>query len=210
MPQKRLAALLSWMLLACLAGPSFAEGRDVDSLRDRPGDYVLNRQAGLYARPSADSEIIRQLRPRTVVRVVEVTGQWYRVRSSKGNQDGWIRRSFADPFTGNGGEGGSAGGGGRLRFRVGTFRLTTPVVVHAEPSTSSKVLMTLREGTNVRVVDKEGVWYRIESESGNRPPGYIPTSSAERVDGDGGSRTRVAPPLRDDSEYRDDQPSRDR
>ncbi len=210
MPQKRLAALLSWTLLACLAGPSLADERDVDSLRERPGDYLTNRPAGLYARPSADSDIIRQLRPRTIVRVVEVTGQWYRIRSSRGNQDGWIRRSFADPFTGTRGEGGGAGDGGRLRFRVGTFRLTTPVVVHAGPSTSSKVLMTLREGTKVRVVDKEGVWYRIESESGNRPPGYIPTSSAARLEGDGGSQTREAPRLRDDSEYRDDQPSRDR
>ena len=167
-------------LLIALSLAAHAQSSNQDEARNRPGDFVINRPASLYAKPSADAHIIRQLHPRTVVRVVEVLDQWYKIESTKGHENGFIRRSYADPFS-------SAGGGaaqGR-RFRVGTFRLTDPVVVREQPNINSPKLATLRAGAEVHVVDKDpsGLWYKIQSETGNRPPGWIPTQAAKRIEG---------------------------
>jgi len=170
-------------LLIALPLAARAQTSDQDEARNRPGDFVINRPASLYVKPSADAHIIRQLHPRTVVRVVEVLDQWYKVESTKGHENGFVRRSYADPYGGAGGAGSGAVQG--RRFRVGAFRLTDPVVVREEPSTGSRKLATLRAGAEVRVVDKDptGLWYRIESETGNRPPGWIPTQAAKRLEG---------------------------
>jgi hypothetical protein len=164
--------------------PSLRAAHAAEPARDRPGDFVINRPASLYARPSATSHIIRQLRPRTVVHVVEVLDQWYKVSSTKGHEDGYVRRSYADPHGSSRAEGGGADGGGeRMRFRVGQFRLTDPVAVRDQPDMSARKVTTLRAGAEVRVVDKDrsGLWYKIESESGNRPPGWIPVQAAKRI-----------------------------
>src|SRR5688500_8320186 len=96
---RRALALLTLTLLAALGGSARAASHD-EATRDRPGDFVTNRQAILYERPSVDSPILKKLPPKTIVRVVEVTEQWYRIRSTRGAGDGWIRRSYADPFSG--------------------------------------------------------------------------------------------------------------
>jgi hypothetical protein len=173
-----LPLVLGLLIVLPLAGR--AQTSDQDAARNRPGDFVINRPASLYAMPSAEAHIIRQLHPRTIVHVVEVLDQWYKVQSAKGHEDGFVRRSYADPY--GGGDGGASHG---RRFRVGTFRLTDPVVVREEPSTSSQKIATLRAGAEVRVVDKDpsGLWYKIESETGNRPPGWIPTLAAKRLEG---------------------------
>ena len=157
---------------------AWAQRAEDDSSRNQPGEFVINRPAGLYVKPSADSHIIRRLRPRTVVRVVEVLDQWYKVHSTTGHEDGYVRRSYADPYRGGGGTGAHA-----RRFRVGTFKLVDPVVVREQPDMNSRKLATLKAGAEVRVVDKDpsGLWYKIESESGNRPPGWIPTQAAKRL-----------------------------
>ena len=56
-------------------------------------------------------------------------------------------------------------------------------MVRDQPSTGARQITTLREGSEVRVVDKDssGLWYKIESEKGNRPPGWIPTQAAKRI-----------------------------
>ena len=177
-------------ILASLPSTAAAQ-REAGDARDRPGDFVVNRPASLYTRPSADSKIQRQIRPKTVVRVTDVVGQWYKVESTKGHESGFVRRSYADPVGarareeggGGGGGGGGSGGSGGERFRVGMFKLTDPVVVRDQPSMSGRKIATLREGAEVRVVDKDAskLWYRIESESGNRPPGWIPVVAAKRV-----------------------------
>jgi uncharacterized protein YgiM (DUF1202 family) len=169
---------LATAILWIAAAPSFAQSGDTDARRDRPGTFVINRPAYLYAQPSADAKILTKLRPKTVIGVTEVQEQWYKVRSETGKAPGWIRRSYADPFE-RGGGGGEAGE--RRRFRVGIFRLTSPTYIYSEASIGAKKLGTLKEGQEVRVVDKNGLWYRIESESGDRPPGYIPTEIAKRV-----------------------------
>ena len=94
--------------------------------------------------------------------------------------DGYVRRSYADPFRGGGGSTAARG----QRFRVGTFKLVDPVVVREQPDMSSRKLATLKAGVEVHVVDKDpsGLWYKIESETGNRPPGWIPTQAAKRLD----------------------------
>jgi len=169
-------------LVALFPAVALAQRADGDSARDRPGDFVVNRPASLYVRPSADSKIIRQIRPNTVVRVVDVLGQWYKVESTKGHESGFIRRSYADPVGSHARQAGG-GGGEAQRFRVGMFKLTDPVIVRDQPSMSGRKIATLREGAEVRVVDKDPsrLWYRIESESGNRPPGWIPVVAAKRV-----------------------------
>jgi hypothetical protein len=169
-------------LLSVLALAAHAQTPAQDEARNGPGDFVINRPASLYAKPSADAHIIRQLHPRTIVRVVEVLDQWYKVESTKGHENGFIRRSYADPY---GGGGGGSGAGQQRRFRVGTFRLTDPVVVREQPNGSAPKLATLKAGAEVHVVDKDptGLWYKIESETGNRPPGWIPTQAAKRIEG---------------------------
>jgi Bacterial SH3 domain len=169
-----LPILLSFFSLCLL--PIAASAQSHNGLgRDRPGDFVINRPAGLYAQPSADSRIILELRPRTIVRVVEVLDQWYKLHSTRGHPDGYIRRSYADPYA-------PAAAQGR-RFRVGTFKLIDPVIVRDAPAMSGRKITELRAGTEVRVVDKDptGLWYKIESETGRRPPGWIPVQAAQRL-----------------------------
>lgn len=168
-----------WLVMALLtvnlAGFAGAQDRSSDARRDLPGEFVINRPAYLYKAPSADADILTKLRPKTVVDVIEVREQWYKVRSAKGNAPGWLRRSYADPFE----QGGRAAGG--KRFRPGVFQLTSPSYVYGEASVDAKKIATLKEGQEVRVVGATGTWYRIESESGDRPPGFIPTIAAKRV-----------------------------
>ncbi len=184
----RLTSLLSALVLLVLSLPLTASAYVDDSARNQPGDFVINRPAGLYSRPAADSRILRELRPRTVVNVIEVLPQWYKVQSTKGLETGFVRRSYADPRglrsdSGDSRRGSSSAGGERRRFRVGTFRLSDPAIVRDSPSMSGRRVAQLREGAQVRVVDKDpsGLWYKIESETGNKPPGWIPTQSAKRV-----------------------------
>jgi uncharacterized protein YgiM (DUF1202 family) len=173
-------------LLLFLASAAVARAAENDALRNQPGDFVINRPAGLYAKPSADAHIIRRLRPHTIVKVVEVLDQWYKIHSTTGHEDGYVRRSYADPYQGKG-AGGASGGAGApdhgTRFRVGTFKLSDPVVVREQPNMTSRKLATLKAGAEVKVVDKDpsGLWYKIESETGKRPPGWIPTQAAKRV-----------------------------
>jgi hypothetical protein len=186
MVHRRVAAIpLTGLLVLLLAASiSRAEVAENDALRNQPGDFVINRPAGLYSKPSADAKLIRRLRPRTVVKVVEVLDQWYKIHSTTGHEDGYVRRSYADPFRGGTASGGGAAAGHGQRFRVGTFKLTDPVVVREQPDMSSRKLATLKAGAEVHVVDKDpsGLWYKIQSETGNRPPGWIPTQAAKRSD----------------------------
>ncbi len=184
MIRRRFATILSIILLLLALIPSArAEVAESDSARNQPGDFVINRPASLYAKPSADAHIIRRLRPHTIVKVVEVHDQWYKVHSTTGKEDGYVRRSYADPFHGRSAGGGGPAGNGR-QFRVGTFKLVDPVVVREQPDMSSRKLATLKAGVEIHVVDKDpsGLWYKIESETGNRPPGWIPTQAAKRLD----------------------------
>jgi hypothetical protein len=190
MNRRRLVASFLALLALPASAPIYrATAVDNDALRNQPGDFVINRPAGLYAKPSADAQIVRRLRPRTIVKVVEVLDQWYKIHSTTGHQDGYVRRSYADPFQGDRarGGGGSAGAPAAaaqgMRFRVGTFKLSDPVVVREQPDMNSRKLATLKAGAEVRVVDKDpsGLWYKIESETGNRPPGWIPTQAAKRL-----------------------------
>jgi Bacterial SH3 domain len=180
MGNRALIRMLPFVLFLLIAFAAHAQTSNQDDARNRPGDFVINRPAILYQKPSADALIVRQLHAHTIVRVVQVLDQWYKVESTKGHESGFIRRSYADPYGGGGG--GAAQGRG---FRVGTFRLTDPVVVREQPSTNSPKLATLRAGAEVRVVEKDpsGLWYKIESETGNRPPGWIPTQAAKRIEG---------------------------
>ena len=190
------AFLLATAVFAAVGVVSPAHADETDARRGRPGTFVVNRPASLYSRPSADAKIVAKLRPKTVIDVVEVGEQWYKVRSEKGNAPGFIRRSYADPIQRGGQQGGGSQQAGGRRFRVGTFRLATPSYVYAQPTTDAKKVGTLKEGQEVRVVDKTGLWYRIESERGDKPPGYIPTEAAKRVSDEpasGGSRKKPDP-----------------
>lgn len=174
-------AVTSFLLAALLALPSVdsaREPRETGEAPERapenhPGTYRINRSANLYQRPSADARILRTLRAGTVVEVVEIQDQWLRVHSRKGNPDGFIRRSYADPYTRKTRR--------RRAFHPGIYRLTSPTIVRAEPSIDSPKVTTLREGTQVRVVAREGLWYRVESERSGRRPGWIPGIAAQRV-----------------------------
>ena len=169
----RFSAVIFGLVVLPIALASAAD----DSVRDRPGDFVINRPASLYAKASADSKILREIRPHTIVHVVEVRDQWYKVHSASGKQDGYVRRSYADPYSSRAG-----GGAHGRRFRVGVFKLTDPVIVRDSPSMDGRKITSLRAGAEVRIVDKDpsGLWYKVESETGKNPPGWIPTQAAHR------------------------------
>lgn len=166
--------LVTAVLSILLPAAVLAQRSTSDASRDRPGDFVINRPAKLYSAPSADSRILREIKPNTVVHVVDVRDQWYKVRSQTGKQDGYIRRSYADPYGAGRAEHGQ-------RFRIGIFKLTDPVVVRDQPDLNARKVTQLRAGAEVRVVDKQGAWYKVESETGRNPPGWIPTQAAQRL-----------------------------
>jgi uncharacterized protein YgiM (DUF1202 family) len=144
------------------------------TVSDRPGDFVINRPANLYERPNFESRVLRRLGKGTRVRVVEVSDEWYHIRSSHpGHPNGYVRRSYATAVS-------NATIGPRV-FRAGLFRVTHPTAVHAGPSSQSRTITTLHRGTEVQVVGENGRWYRIESSTGRRPPGYIVALAARRV-----------------------------
>ena len=141
---------------------------------DRPGDFVINRPANLYERPNFESRVLRRLGKGTRVRVVDVSDEWYHIRSSHlGHPNGYVRRSYATAIT-------NAPIGPRV-FRAGLFRVTQPTAVHAGASSQSRTITKLHRGIEVQVVGESGGWYRIESSTGRRPPGYIVASAARRV-----------------------------
>jgi hypothetical protein len=199
MSRSFLRGLLPALLLFLTVAPSSAEesrsSRSSRSESGRSGTYVTNRSANLYSSPSATARIVAKLKPNTIIDVVDTTDQWYEVRSSKGKKSGFIRRSYADPYT--------RSRGTMRRFRSATYRLTSAAVVHAEPDVDSRKVTTLRAGTEVTVVGRTGSWYRIASDDERKPPGYIPTMAADRVgsaDGSGRS-SRTLPASGDDSSY---------
>jgi hypothetical protein len=68
-------------------------------------------------------------------------------------------------------------------FEPGRYEVTRLTSVHREPSSRSSKVVDLRTGATVYVTDRTGGWYRIESEKGDRPPGYIPAAAARRLPG---------------------------
>ncbi|MGH7822540.1 MAG: SH3 domain-containing protein, partial [Candidatus Binatia bacterium] len=142
--------------------------------RGQPANYVVNRTAILYEQPTSDSRILRMIRPGTIVHVVESTGDWHRVESKRTDRPaGYIRRSSAEvaPSTAD----------GSVAFQPGIFRVTRTTEVRAAPSTDARTITRLASGAEVQVVGESGGWYRIESETGKRPPGYVLTSNMRRL-----------------------------
>ena len=181
--------LIRRFIIASLAGvlvlPFSASGSGSDPAKsaappaprathDRPGDFVISSPAKLYDHPSLESRVLRRLRTGTRVRVIEVTGDWYRVHSSHpGHPDGYVQRSHAVAAP--------AYAAGRRTFRPGIFRVTRSTPVRAAPSSRSRTITQVHGGAKVHVVGEEGRWYRIESWTERRPPGYIIASAARRL-----------------------------
>jgi hypothetical protein len=143
-------------------------------VRQSLGEFRLRRPTALHERPDAASPVLYRLAPNTIVHVVGRTGHWYQIRSSKpGRPDGYIPSSNATPLP--------RAMGGASAFRRGLFRVTRLTSVRAEPSARSRTVARLRPGTEIQVVAVRGSWYRVESASGHRPPGYVTAAAAERV-----------------------------
>jgi len=158
----------SWSLLPAANQEAAAADR---SGREQAGEYKINRSAALYQHPDPDSRVLTTLRRGTIVHVIDATRDWYRIESTHRNRpSGYIRRSYADVVA-----------GASRHFSRGVFRVTRSTPVHAAPSGRSRTITRLRSGARVQVVGERGSWYRIESETGKRPPGYILASTARRV-----------------------------
>jgi uncharacterized protein YgiM (DUF1202 family) len=168
-----MVGILGFANAALASGPNSAIASDPHS-HDGLGEFRLRQSTALHERPDAASPVLHRLAPNTIVHVVGRTGHWYQIRSSKpGRPDGYIPRSAATPLP-------SATHHASV-FRRGLFRVTHSTVVHAEPSARSRTVARLRPGTEIQVVAARGSWYRIESASGHRPPGYVTAAAAERV-----------------------------
>lgn len=63
--------------------------------------------------------------------------------------------------------------------RPGDYVLQSTAKLLARPTSSSRVLRTLRRGTTIHVVDVTRGWYRVEPTRPNRPSGYIRRSGVD-------------------------------
>jgi S1-C subfamily serine protease len=97
-----------------------------------------------------------------------------------GREDGYLGRSFADPSYAEAPKSTTVASS----FEPGTFKLTDPAVVRAQPDMNSLKLATLKAGAEVHVVemDSSGLWYQIISVMGGRPPGWIPAAATRRLE----------------------------
>ncbi len=156
-------------VLGLSAGLGYAE--DTPDARGG-GEFRVVTSANLREEPSTRAAVLTTLKRNTIVQVVGVSNGWYRIRSSRpGRPDGYIRRDLLEP-----GKAGSAQPA--PSFKPGQFEVTKLTTVRREPSSSAAKVVDLRTGAKVYVTDRTGAWYRIESEKGDRPPGYILATAA--------------------------------
>ncbi|MGI6173644.1 MAG: SH3 domain-containing protein [Christensenellales bacterium] len=150
-----LCALLLAMLLTQTAAPAFAKVGKI---------YVVAVQ-GLRQRSSPKGgdlgNVLRSLKKGTKVVHLSSKGNWWRVRTAKGNV-GYVFSKYLIASGASTGTGIKAGK---------TYKVTaSALVVRRGPGTSYKRLGSLRRGQRVAVLAVNGAWARI---SRNGKVGYV-------------------------------------
>src|SRR5262245_19336089 len=70
----------------------------------------------------------------------------------------------------------------QIRRRVqGTYKITRSTQVYSEPSDTSSLIINIKPGMKINVVDSRDGWLEIRSKHG-RPPGFVRQTAAVRID----------------------------
>jgi hypothetical protein len=70
----------------------------------------------------------------------------------------------------------------QIRRRVqGTYKITRSTQVYSEPSDTSRLIVNIKPGMKINVVDSRDGWLEIRSKHG-RPPGFLRQTAAVRID----------------------------
>jgi chromosome segregation ATPase len=70
----------------------------------------------------------------------------------------------------------------QIRRRVqGTYKITRSTEVYSEPSDTSRLIVNIKPGMKINVVDSRDGWLEIRSKHG-RPPGFVRQTAAVRID----------------------------
>jgi hypothetical protein len=70
----------------------------------------------------------------------------------------------------------------QIRSRVqGTYKITRSTEVYSEPSDTSRLIVNIKPGMKINVVDSRDGWLEIRSKHG-RPPGFVRQTAAVRID----------------------------
>jgi chromosome segregation ATPase len=70
----------------------------------------------------------------------------------------------------------------QIRRRVqGTYKITRSTQVYSEPSDTSRLIVNIKPGMKINVVDSRDGWLEIRSKHG-RPPGFVRQTAAVRID----------------------------
>lgn len=101
--------------------------------------------------PVNTSKIFVTLSKGARVSIVETSGPWYKIKTSKGY--GWVMANYVSQastlpvlFTGN--------------------VTSTKINVRTSPENTSKVFVTLSKGARVSIVEKNDLWYKIKTSKG--------------------------------------------
>ena len=122
----------------------------------------------LYLRQSPGGEVIATLSQDTVVAVLNNSSSWYKVVAN--GKEGYVSGEYLVGTT-------------VTDFSLGTAKIVcdTTVNFRSQPSTSSSVLASLKNGTTVNVTGVESNWYKVtyNGKTGYVHPDYISFSGTQ-------------------------------
>lgn len=136
---------------------------------------------------STNSNIIGTYKNGTKITILGKVGNWYQVKSSAGY--GYVSADYVKVLSNNTSGGNNNGGSVEAPSTYQTGKvsnISTSLNIRKSASTSSGIITTLKNGTEVKVVGTEGDWYKIYSESfgyGYASKSYITIVSSENNSG---------------------------
>jgi N-acetylmuramoyl-L-alanine amidase len=101
--------------------------------------------------PVNTSTIFVTLSKGAKVSIVETSGPWYKIKTSKGY--GWVMSNYVTQVT-------------TLPVLFTGNVTATKINVRTSPENTSKVFVTLSKGAKVSIVEKKDLWYKIKTSKG--------------------------------------------
>lgn len=137
------------------------------------GFQVMNAEAqvntsslNIRITTSTNSNIIGTYKNGTKITILGKVGNWYQVKSSAGY--GFVSADYVKILSNNTNNDSNNGGSveAPTTYQTGKVsNISTSLNIRKSASTSSSIITTLKNGTEVKVVGTEGDWYKIYSES---------------------------------------------
>ncbi len=131
---------------------------------------VTTNSLNIRITTSTNSNIIGTYKNGAKITILGKVGNWYQVKSSAGY--GYVSADYVKILSNNTNSGNNNGGnnGGSVEapttYQTGKVsNISTSLNIRKSPSTSSGIITSLRNGTELKVVGTEGDWYKVYSES---------------------------------------------